>query len=195
MRWSYKYYPYSKQLVDLALKCTQVDLNQRVPVQQLYEITKVAASKAFLPVWESANTREHTHATYNGLVLYSKALQSRFEQSNVFRENHRDWSDWFTVHEERHRKLADYSRRIIDYKWYRGKLKHLPKKGQVGIGNGLRRPMREAKLRAMNPHRQTAEWRKEGLFYTADGKASEHGEDPIYWYKGDDIIRPPHQWA
>lgn len=126
--YSYEYYPYSKPLVDLALKCIHPDARQRPSSRSLFKETRNYAAQSYEDVQSHATSSGPNNA-YEGQVIWNKETKKRFKRNYPFREAYIKKNDWFTKNRPAVRKLYLVAKAP-------GREAVLPP-GYVALGNGL----------------------------------------------------------
>ena len=128
--WGWQYCPYSAELSRLVTQCREPDGRDRPSAYELYRITK-EASESFLDgqiAKERQSLAEHSVRGLNSTtVLYTKELQTKYTESDAFRDLYKKKTDWFYRHKADFDDLCDAALNPRP-----------PPPGYVAIGNGLK---------------------------------------------------------
>jgi serine/threonine protein kinase len=125
--FAYKYFPYSKNLVDLARISTNSDSRLRPTPKQLFDITLKYGTLSYNAIAEPDGP-ELARNAYPGMVMWNKRLQRRFRDNAVFRHAVLKM-DWFSQNERALQKLYVVATQPGE--------ESRPLEGRVAIGNGL----------------------------------------------------------
>lgn len=149
--YSYMYFPYTRDLVELVSRCMDIDSRRRPGIQELFNKTRHFADEAYRGVVKSAKS-PGVRGTYRGMVVWNERMQKSFR-------NDKEWAEELFQHDWRYIYRKEL-KRIRTVKLPAAK-KHLPRRGYYVVGNGLLRPMTRKQLRRwmshMNDNRGTDE--------------------------------------
>ena len=140
--YSYMYFPYTRELVELVSRCTDPDSRRRPGIQELYNRTRHFADAAYRRVARSAKS-PGLRGTYPGMVVWNKRLRDSF----------RDDKEWaLEVFEHDWRFIKNKELKRIRTVGLPAAKKKLPRRGYCVVGNGLLRPMTRKQLRRWMNH-------------------------------------------
>lgn len=141
--FTYQYYPYSRDLVDLARECVSPDPKDRPSATALYRRTRrhVEVSYDLVQKASQANNSRPgtTFATaFAGQMLWDNSKRERYRTSDNFRDAYKDANDWMSTHSHEIRHLDEAAIAPLE--------DNIPPVNCVAIGNGLGGYCKLAKL-------------------------------------------------
>lgn len=130
LNFSYEYYPYSRDLVDLARECVKPDPKDRPSATALYHRTRRHAEESYDLVEKVSQAHYSMPGTaFAGQMLWNKTMQERYKAIDQFRNAYKYANDWSYTHSHMIRRLDEAAMTPRE--------NDIPPSGHVALGNGL----------------------------------------------------------
>lgn len=128
--FAYQFYPYSRDLVDLARACVKPDPKDRPSAIALYQHTYRQAQESYDLV-EQASLADYSRpgTTFEGQMLWNNTMKERYKASDHFRDAYKNANDWMSTHRQEMSRLDEAATNPLE--------DDIPPSGHVAIGNGL----------------------------------------------------------
>lgn len=128
--FSYQYYPYSRDLVDLARQCVKPDPKDRPSAIDLYQRTRRHVEESYDLVEKASQANYLRPGTaFAGQMLWNNTMQERYTANDHFRNAYKNANDWTSTH--------SHAIRQLDQAAMNPQEDNIPPSGHVAIGNGL----------------------------------------------------------
>lgn len=130
LNFAYQFYPYSRDLVDLARACIKPHPKDRPSAIALYQHTRLQAEESYSLVEKASQANSsRPGAAFAGQMLWNDTMQGRYKASGHFRNAYTNANDWISAHSHEMRQLDEAA--------MTPRVDAIPPPGHVALGNGL----------------------------------------------------------